>query len=230
MKANPVISLMALLGTGVIIIGAVGQAPGQDSKEFIRKIDEKQRKIQTLTAQFTQRKETALMKEPLVSSGTVRFKRPTQIYLRYEKPQSMEIAINGKSMRIYQTGKTYLEEYALGPGKRVSRFMEPFISVFQKPLAELEERYSVTYGGMEGGRLHRILLQPKEEKIQRILLRVELWADQESGAIERFTMMETNGDRLLLEFKNLKLNAPLADPDLTIQVPPSVKAKEAGGP
>ena len=83
---------------------------------------------------------------------------------------------------------------------------------------------------MEGDRLYRFLLLPKEEKRRKFLLRVELWTDRESGAIERFKMTETNGDRLLLEFQNLRINPSLADPDLEIKAPPSVKVVEPSAP
>ncbi len=230
---KPMILLMALLsGAGIIClcIGPVHEARGQDSQKWIREIDEQQRKIQSLAARFTQKKETALMKEPLLSSGLVRFKRPNRIYLAYEKPQSLEIAIDGQKMRIYQTGKPQIEQYSLGPGKRMTQFLEPLIGVFQKYFAELEDQYIVTYGGMEGDRLYRFLLLPKDEKTRKFLLRVELWTDRGSGAIERFQMTETNGDRLLLEFHNLQINPSLADPDLEIKAPPSVTVVEPRAP
>jgi len=230
---KPMILFMAFLsGAGLlwIPIGPVPEARGQDSQKWVREIDEKQQMIQTFAARFTQIKETGLMKEPLLSSGLVRFRRPNRIYLAYEKPQSLEIAIDGQKMRIYQTGKPQVEQYSLGPGKPMTQFLEPLIGVFQKTFAELEEKYIVTYGGMEGDRLYRFLLLPKEEKTRKFLLRVELWTDRGSGAIERFRMTETNGDRLVLEFQNLQINPSLADPDLEIKAPPSVKVVEPRAP
>ena len=55
---------------------------------------------------------------------------------------------------------------------------------------------------------------------------MDLWIDKTFGAIIRFKMVEANGDRLSLEFKNLQINPPLTDDDLKIKNPPSVRVLE----
>jgi outer membrane lipoprotein-sorting protein len=73
-------------------------------------------------------------------------------------------------------------------------------------------------------------LHPRDEQVQKFLSRVDLWIDKASGAIIRFKMVEANGDRLSLEFKNLQINPPLADDDLKIRIPPSVRVLEQSTP
>jgi hypothetical protein len=43
-------------------------------------------------------------------------------------------------------------------------------------------------------------------------------------------MIDTGNDRLFLEFKDLQINPPLKDEDLTIQIPPSVRVREQISP
>jgi len=220
-----VFAAIALLSTGQF-----SPAGGQDVKELIQDIDEKQRKIQTLTATFSQKKETTLLKDPLVSSGVMKFKRPNLIHFTYLKPKPMEVALDGKSIWIYPPGTTQAEKYSLAPGKRMTQAIEPLISIFQTSLAQLAGRYAIAYEGLEADSLQRFRLQPREEKVRKFLSAVDLWIDKTSGAILKFRMIEANGDRLSLDFSNLQFNLPLTDDDLTIKIPPSVKVLDQGGP
>jgi outer membrane lipoprotein-sorting protein len=43
-------------------------------------------------------------------------------------------------------------------------------------------------------------------------------------------MIEASKDRLELEFKNLQINPPLKDEDLTIRIPPTAKILEQTSP
>jgi hypothetical protein len=43
-------------------------------------------------------------------------------------------------------------------------------------------------------------------------------------------MIEASKDRLWIEFKDLRINPPLKDEDLTIRIPPSVRVLEQTSP
>ena len=203
---------------------------GQDAEELIRTVDEQQRKIQTVAADFSQKKETSFSKEPLLSSGLVKFKRPDQIHWTYLKPEPLEVALDGKCIWIYTPGRSQAEKYSLARGKRMAQYLEPITSLFQKTFAQLAEGYAIVYQALAADRTYHFRLQPKEEKVKKILSRVDLWIDKSSGAILRFNMRESNGDQLSLEFTNLEINPPLTDDDLQIKIPPAVKVLEQSWP
>jgi len=203
---------------------------GQDVGEIIRAIDEQQKRIQTLSANFSQRKESALAKDPLVSGGVVKFKRPDRIHFAYTKPEQMEMALEGKTLWIYYPGRSQAEKYSFAGNRKMTQYLEPVTGIFQKTFTRLAETYSLTYQGIESDRLYRFRLHPKEEKVQKFLSRVDLWIDKASGAILRFDMIETGKDRLFLEFKDLQINPPLKDEDLAIQIPPSGRVREQTSP
>jgi outer membrane lipoprotein carrier protein len=216
----------------IVLLGGLGGslAFGHDVQEIIRAIDEQQKKIQTLSASFSQRKESSLARDPLVSSGAVKFKRPDRIHFAYSKPEQMEVALEGKTLWIYYSGRSQAEKYSFAGNKKMTQYLEPIIGIFQKTFTQLTETYSLTYQGTESDRLYRFRLQPKEEKVQKFLSRVDLWIDKASGAILRFEMIEAGKDRLFLEFKDLQINPPLKDDDLTILIPPSVRVREQISP
>ncbi len=209
-----------------------GSSPafGQEVEELIRGIDGQQQKIQTLTASFSQRRETSLVKDPLISQGMVKFKRPDRIHFLYSKPESMEMALDGKTIWIYYPGRSQAEKYSLTRNKKMAQYLEPVTGIFQKTFAQVIESYTIIYQGLEADRLHRFRLQPREEKVQKFLSRVDLWVDRTSGAILKFEMMEASKDRLTLEFRDLQINPPLPDDDLMIIIPPSAKVLEQSVP
>ena len=214
------------LGFYLLSAGLPIPAFGQEVEELIRVIDAQQRKIETLTADFAQKKETRIVKKPLLSSGKVKFKRPDRIYWHYKEPEEMEVAVSGKGVWIYYPGSLRAEKYHLGSHHRVRQSLEPLLAIFQKTFGQLSAGYAMVYEGLETGRFHHFRLQPRDEKIQKFLTGVDLRIDKTSGAIIRFIMIEANGDRLNLEFKNLQMNLPLTDDDLNIKIPPSVKMME----
>jgi len=216
-----VFAVIAFLSTGLWV-----PAFGQEVEKLIRIIDAQQREIETLTADFTQKKETRIVKKPLLSSGVVKFKRPDQIYWHYTQPESMEVAVSGKGVWIYYPGSFQAEKYKLGKNNRLTQSLEPLLAIFQKPFSQLSAGYTVIYEGLDAGRLHHFRLQPRDAKVQKFLSEVDLRIDKTSGAVIRFIMIEANGDRLNLEFKNLLFNPPLTDDDLKIKIPPSVKVME----
>jgi len=220
-KRIVVFAAITLLSTGLFL-----SAFGQEVEELIRVIDAQQRKIETFSAHFTQKKETLIVKKPLFSSGVVKFKRPDHIYWNYTKPESMEMEVSGKGVWIYYPDSLQAEKYNLGRNHRMAQFLEPLLAIFQKTFGQLSAGYGMVYEGMDTERLHHFRLQPKDEKVQKFLSRVDLRIDKTSGAIIRFIMIEANGDRLSLEFKNLQINPPLTDDDLKIKIPPSVKVME----
>jgi outer membrane lipoprotein carrier protein len=220
----------SILAIALLAGFAGSSALAQDLQELIRSIDEQQKKIQTLAAAFSQRKETSLAKDPLFSSGTVRFKRPDRVHFTYSKPEQMEMALEGKTIWIYYPIRSQAEKYSFARNKRITQYLEPVTGIFQKSFAHLAETYHIVYQGAESDRLYRFRLQPKEDKARKFLSRVDVWIDKASGAILRFEMIEASQDRLELEFKDLQINPPLKDEDLTIRIPSTVKVLEQTSP
>jgi outer membrane lipoprotein-sorting protein len=227
---RPWTAIFILLFWGSVPLDLLSPAFGQDLQELIRTIDEQQQKIQAVTADFSQVKETSFTQEPLISSGLVKFKRPDRIHWIYLKPEPLEIALDGKFLWLYNPGHSQAEKYSLTRGKRIARYLEPLTAVFQKTFAQLAAGYTVGFEGIEADRLYHFRLQPREDKIQQVLSRADLWIDKTSGAILRCKMVEFHRDQWSLEFKNLRINPPLTDDDLRIRIPPSVRVQEQSLP
>jgi len=142
----------------------------------------------------------------------------------------MEMALDGETIWIYYPGRSQAEKYLFSRNRKMSQHLEPVMGIFQKTFGRLAEGYTLSYLGLEGDRSYRFGLQPREEAVRKFLSRVDLWIDKDSGAILRFEMLEANRDRLSLQFKDLQINPPLTDEDLTIKIPASVRMQEQSIP
>jgi outer membrane lipoprotein-sorting protein len=213
-------------GAICLLGGGIFPAHGQDLQGILRTIDRQQEKIQTLAASFYQKRETSLVQGPLVSRGIIKFKRPDRVHLLYLQPELMEMAFRGGKVQIYYPSRSQAETYLWSRNSRVGRHLNPLMGIFQKSLGRLATSYAITYQGLEGDGTYRFRLQPREEEARKFLLGVDLWIDKNSGAILRFEMVEINQDRLKLEFRNLQVNSPLTDDDLSIKIPSSVRIQE----
>ena len=223
-------TILIVILWGMVPSQVLSPAFGQDLRERIRTIDEQQRRIQTVIADFSQRKETAFTREPLISSGVVKFKRPNRILWIYREPEPLEVAFDAQSIWLYHPGRSSAEKYSLARSNRMARYFEPLAAIFQKTFAPLAEEYSITLEGTEADHLYHFRLQPRDERTQQPLSRADLWIDKTSGAILRCKMVEFHRDQWSLEFKNLQINPPLTDDDLKIRIPPSVRVLEQSLP
>jgi len=219
-----------LMALGCFFAGGFSSVHAQDVQEIIRTLDGQQEKIQTLMASFSQKRETSLAKEPLFSLGIIKFKRPDRVHFLYLQPEPMEMALDGKTIWIYYPGRSQAEKYSFSQSRKISQHLEPVMGIFQKTFGRLAEGYTLNYQGLEDERTYRFGLEPRAEEVRKFLSRVDLWMDKGSGAIKRFEMVEANRDRLTLQFKDLQINPPLTDEDLTIKIPASVRVQEQSLP
>jgi len=220
-----VIGILTTLG-GLFLGQAFSLASDQEVSALIKVIDGQQQKIQSLAARFFQKNETSLAREPLLSSGSVKFKRPHRIHWTYGEPERMEVALDEKYIWFYNPGRFQAEQYSLARGKGMAQYLEPLASVFQKTFAHLAKEYAISYERLETDNTYHFRLRPKSKKIPQVISRLDLWIDKTSGAILRCKILAPNGDQLSLEFKNLQINPPLTDDDLKIKIPPSVRVLE----
>src|SRR5215210_3019999 len=70
-------------------------------ESVIRKVQDQQKKTQTLQADFRQEKELALLARPEVSTGTFVFSRPNNVLWSYNAPKRVQMLISGGAMTTY---------------------------------------------------------------------------------------------------------------------------------
>ena len=185
-------------------------------------IDALAAKTEDLTADFEQQKFTAMLKKPLVSSGAVAVRGSAMLW-ETRKPEPSLLQIDQREVRIYYPEQKTIEVYqveqklgqlAASPLPRLAVLREHFTF---EPIAvsELSER--------DDKQFFAVKMTPADEELREHVEAVRVLLDTKRGLIVRLEMRDSDGDRTLISFSNVKTNVGLKDGDLRIAAPADVK-------
>jgi outer membrane lipoprotein-sorting protein len=198
-------------------------APDPALMARLQAADAKAAEIHDLTADFRQVKHTALLKDPVTSTGRVRIKGST---VRWDaaEPHPCVLHIDEREIRVYYPEDASVEVYAsdaqlrrltASPIPRLQAMQEQF-DIRELPKTEIE-------GAPSTPGLFAIRLTPKEESLRKHVKEVRVLVDPATGLAERFEMVDPDGDRTLIVFTKQQTNTGLKESDLDLHVPPGTK-------
>lgn len=184
----------------------------------LAEIDQRAGQIKSLSANFDQQKFTALLRKPLESTGRIRIKGPI---IRWDtaQPEPSVLLIDGAEAKVHYPNQKALEIYPLD--KRVA-------DLAASPLPRLEvlkerfniEQISVAELDKSAGSDNFIALRlaPRDEALAEHVKQVRVLLDVQKPCIMRAEVTDGDGDRTVLSFRDVQLNADVGD--LSLVVPP----------
>ncbi len=193
----------------------------QDDNTFgvlLALLDEKAANITDLSATFTQEKHTAILRRPLVSSGTVRV-RPPLVRWDTDKPYASNMLVSKKEVRIYYPDQATVEIYdltgqlgqlAASPIFRLKALREHF-TIERAPLRENEKPVA--------GRVE-LRLTPRAKALRDHLQEIRLSVDEDSALVRRAEIVNSDGERTVMKFDRIKVNPGLSASALVLDIPP----------
>lgn len=187
----------------------------------LKEIDARAAKIRSLSADFQQRKFTALLTQPLVSSGTVRIHGPV---MRWDtlRPQPSVLYADRDEVRIYYPDQKTLEIYpmdqrlgelAASPLPRLDVLREQF--TFERLPTDAMDRTA------DSRRFLALRLVPRQASLREHVREVRVLLNADQAHIARAEITDSDGDRTVLSFSNVRLDAEVGD--LTLTVPPGTR-------
>ena len=219
---------VAVIAVGcALLLGAAAPATrpaGVDESTWQRMlaIDARAADVKDLVADFQQRKVTAMLRKPLVSSGQV-FVRGSSMLWKTVKPEPSELQITDAEVRIFYPSEKTIEvfqirqklgELAASPLPRLATLLEHF-SFKPLPLAEMDESDEERFFAVE--------MSPIDPELSEHVETVRVLLDATRGLIARFEMTDADGDRTIITFENVRTNVGLSDQQLAIDAPADVK-------
>jgi outer membrane lipoprotein-sorting protein len=198
--------------------------PGIDTPlwERMKEIDGKVGRISDLTASFEQQKFTALLKRPLVSRGTVTAKGAAMLW-DTRAPEPTVMRVDAKEVTLFYPKQKVVEVYPLAgqlsavaasPLPRLAVLLEHF-RFSPAPTTDLGQPH-------EPGLL-AFRLVPVDEAIREHVDNVTVLIDANRGFIRSFQLIDTDGERTLIHFKDVKINSGIEDARLELRIPAGVK-------
>ena len=140
-----------------------------------------------------------LMKNPVVSSGTVWFQTPNK-FRREVKGNSPSITVSsGRELWIYYPNFKSAERYPLGKGSPLDATVAAINSALN--LEDIESSFNVTATRSDNG--HELQLLPRTAAMKRVFQKLDLRINSEFR-VERTDMLLPNGDRIVTTYSNQK--------------------------
>ncbi|HTW94813.1 MAG TPA: outer membrane lipoprotein carrier protein LolA [Tepidisphaeraceae bacterium] len=214
MTVRAAICLLLLAGV------ALGQTsrPSGDLNARMVAADAQAAKITDLTAHFVQEKQTAMLKEPLVSSGTVRV-AGSVVRWDTQKPSPCVLYAGEGELRFYYPQQDLEEIYPIekryadllaSPLPRLKTIREHFDIA---PLAETRPADDTL----------RLKLTPRDASLQADVQEVDVWLDTHNGVATTVVTTDPDGDVTTIHFTDLRINTGITPADLQLTVPPGTR-------
>jgi outer membrane lipoprotein-sorting protein len=185
----------------------------------LRAIDAKVSQIKDLRADFRQEKQTALLKKPLISSGSLLVKGSRTLWKTVE-PEPTEMLIDAKEIQIFYPREKVLEIYPIqGQLGALAASPLPRLEVLEKFFSF--EGISVTDLKPDGSEEQylAVKLTPMEDSLAKHVRQVEVLLDRDSGFVMEARTLDTGGDKTTLRFSHFQANSGLKDSALELHVP-----------
>jgi outer membrane lipoprotein-sorting protein len=212
--------ILTALVSAVIAFGAAGQ--NVTLEQVIRKVQEQQKKTNTLQADFRQEKELALMARPEVSTGTFTFSKPNNVLWTYAAPKRVQMVIANGVMTTYYAD--------LGKAERidVKKFEDRIFKYMgaSGAIDELARYFDFTFKNSKSKPVWELDLTPKNRAVAKRVKRIKLAIDKKTYLTTKIEYVEGDGDITRYEFTNLRINQPVPPSRFAIALPSNVKVEQ----
>jgi outer membrane lipoprotein-sorting protein len=218
------VALLVLAIASNLRAAAPTSAPA-DSKLWteLQQIDAKSAHIDSVTADFEQRKFTMLMKKPLVSTGHVAASGITALW-KTDKPQPTSMLVDPKEIRIYYPVQSIVEIYPVqGQLGALAASPLPRLSTLQKFFTFDRDSAASLDAATTDDKCLAVRLTPSNDELRQHVKQVRVLLDRETGAVRRAENTDSDGERTLMIFSQMKLGEKLPANALKLIVAPGTK-------
>ena len=169
--------------------------------DFVVKLKEHYNTVKSISAQFTQRKQSLLFDAPLVSEGLFYFQKPDKIRWEQQKPRAGYFVINGEEVTQYD-GESVRKSSGLN--MQMSVFRQFIMGTVDGSILD-DASFEKTFLSKNGKMI--ITLLPMDKRMAKRLQRIELTFDERSLLLEQLKMFESPDEYSDIRFISQKVNA-----------------------
>ena len=195
-----IVPILLLLGASCV---QAAQNPALEALETLRRgfAD-----ISDFTAEITQEKQLALMKQRMISRGLVRFKKPGIFYMELFPPHASRLRLKNNVLTVRYPKEGITDRITIPPEEG----LEKWFTYLARPVTTLPEGVEVK-AERQGDLWNLRILPGSKGGVKE--LRLVFDGD---GRIKILTIAEQNSDRTVIKFHNLRRNAGLKEQDFQV--------------
>jgi outer membrane lipoprotein-sorting protein len=201
---------------------------GEERIRAIQGLQTRQRDVTSLRATVVQRRRHPLLKDEVVTEGSLVFKRPNQVWWEVTRPERTIVVIDGHGLVIYHPARGEAERRDLRDDFGSRAAAEFLTAGMGLAVGELEKRFRVEVY-RDGGRF-TLWLTPKSPWVARVITSVAVTQDDGDALPRQIVVVGAKGDRTETQLTNVTLNPPLPADVFKLRLGPDVRIVEVGKP
>jgi outer membrane lipoprotein-sorting protein len=196
--------------------------------EVLARMDSGSSKFAGMSANLNKLTYTKVIDDKSEESGAILLKKvgPKQLQVKidFTKPDVRTVAFKGRKAEIYYPKLKTVQEIDLG---KHTDLLDQFLLLgFGTSGKELQSNYAVKIVGEEtvgGEKTYKLELLPKSANMKEKVERLELWISGDGVYPVRQRFIEPSGNYTVFTYSDVKLNPPLTDEILNLNLPKGVK-------
>lgn len=189
-------SLLRVLLAALVALGPSSWADAADAGPFdIARLMQLLGEAPESEVAYTEKKYSSLLAEPVVSSGTLRFRRPDTVEKNMTAPRTERFRIAGEDLVMVRNGAE--RRLPISSQPLLAAFAASLRGVLAGDAALLRKHYRMTLEGVE--QAWRLELLPVDAEITRYVERILV--SGRAGRIELIETRESSGDRTVLQVR-----------------------------
>lgn len=219
--------IAAVLLAFAAVLAAPSRAQSADPERLdaiLARFDAVQASVRTLSAEFVERTESPLLKEPLVSEGRFYLTKPESVAWEYTAPEPMRFVLANQEYIGVFPERQRAERRDL---RRWSERIFRFFGVGQGS-EELKQFYDITLAepGTDMPGTVLLLLEPKKRRVKKNVEEVKLWVDRTRMLPTRMDFEGKDGNVRSIRFRNMRLNPDLSAGLYQVKIPAGYAVSE----
>ena len=148
-------------------------------------------------ATFVERKHLAILDEPVVSSGELRFRAPDRLEKLTLEPRRESLVLEGDTLTVTRGERRHVLRLADYP--QVAAFIDSIRATLAGDRAALERTYALLLSG--DAERWRLSLLPRDPKMAEVVLRIDIRGTH--ALLAEIEILQADGDRSVMTVRPL---------------------------
>lgn len=201
------------------IAAVLAQDPPDEAKAVLGKLADRMRAAKTLTARFTQTRRSALLEQPITSSGRLAYRRdPEALAFILAEPARSEVRFERSQYTVWRPDDKQLERFEF-EDDAVTRGL---FAAFNPDVEKMGKFAKLRLAGRKDG-LATVVLEPVDEKAKRFFKSIALSVAESDGALRGIAYTDAEGDDVEFALADVAIGAEIPAETFTPKLPEGVK-------
>lgn len=194
--------LSILIMTLLFVATASAAMTRQQKQRVISQINQKVSKLSSMTCDFTQTKNLALLNNKMVSNGRMHYKRNNKLRWEYTAPYKYLFIFNGA--KVYVGNKSRKDVIDTNTNKIFKEVARIMMSTVTGTALSNSSDFSIDVA--DGKNLWQVVLVPKRKDMKKMFKKIALNFTKSDMMISEINIFENNNDRTNIRLKNISTN------------------------